>query len=163
MAQPRNPWAMVPSQPRDAELVSRHYGYGLEIRQDKRGLVSVGHAGALPGFGSYFHCYPELGFGVMLFTNLSYGPGMLEACDEVSEALIQKSGYQEKLAQKYSWLNQRRAELLGLLKGWDSRLDSAVVKELAEKRPAAEPSTFLAAISIKTRALRSVSSSWRIV
>ena len=144
MAQPRNPWAMVPSQPRDAELVSRHYGYGLEIRQDKRGLVSVGHAGALPGFGSYFHCYPELGFGVMLFTNLSYGPGMMEACDEVSEALIQKSGYQEKLAQKYLWLNQRRAELLGLLKGWDSRLDSAVVKELAEKRPAAEPSTFLA-------------------
>ena len=104
----------------------------------------MGHAGALPGFGSYFHCYPELGFGVMLFTNLSYGPGMLEACDEVSETLIQKSGYEEKLAQKYSWLNQRRAELLGLLKGWDSRLDSAVVKELAESRPTTEPSTFLA-------------------
>ena len=144
MAQPRNPWAMVPGQPRDAELVSRHYGYGLEIRQDKRGLVSVGHAGALPGFGSYFHCYPELGFGVMLFTNLSYGPGMLEACDEVSETLIQKSGYEEKLAQKYFLLNQRRVELLGLLKGWDSRFDSAVVKELAEKRPTTESSTFLA-------------------
>jgi len=81
----------------------------------------------------------------MLFTNLSYGPGMLEACDQVSEALIQKSGYQEKLAQKYSLLNQRRAELLGLLKRWDSRLDSAVVKDIAEKLPAAEPSTFLAA------------------
>ena len=144
MGQPRVPWHMYPAQPRDADLQSHHYGYGLEVRKDRQGLVSIGHAGALPGFGSYFHFYPTLGFGVMLFTNLSYGPGMMDICDQISTQLMQMPPFKQRLIAPSTVLTQRQVQLIALIKSWDKRLDRIQGPETPEEQGLETPSAFLA-------------------
>ncbi|MDH4057810.1 MAG: beta-lactamase family protein, partial [Cyclobacteriaceae bacterium] len=49
------------------------YGYGLSWRKDCTGIVRIAHSGGLPGYGSEWRIYPELGIGVISFSNNRYG------------------------------------------------------------------------------------------
>ncbi|MEJ2584822.1 MAG: serine hydrolase [Robiginitalea sp.] len=48
------------------------YGYGLGIMENCHGTRRVSHGGALPGFGSNYVFYPDLGIGLMAFCNVTY-------------------------------------------------------------------------------------------
>jgi CubicO group peptidase (beta-lactamase class C family) len=48
------------------------YGYGLGISENCHGTRQVSHGGALPGFGSNYIFYPDLGIGLMAFCNVTY-------------------------------------------------------------------------------------------
>lgn len=63
----------------DAEtyFMSDGYGFGLACGVDSVVGYSVAHGGGLPGYGTFYRLLPEVGIGLVVFTNLTYaGPAM---------------------------------------------------------------------------------------
>lgn len=50
------------------------YGFGLVVEADRRFGHIVGHAGGLPGYGSYMRWLPDRGAGVAALANRTYAP-----------------------------------------------------------------------------------------
>lgn len=94
-----------------------HYAYGLGWTRDGDGREYVAHSGGLPGFGSQWRMMSDYGIGVMVFGNLTYGPGLGNANWAVLETLI-NAGIKPRRLPVSPILSQRKAELVSLLPDW---------------------------------------------
>ncbi len=70
----------------DVSPVAETYGFGLVASMTADGVRAVGHAGGLPGFGSYMQWLPDHGVGVVALANRTYAP-MRRAVWEAMAAL----------------------------------------------------------------------------
>ncbi|MBL9187775.1 MAG: beta-lactamase family protein [Opitutaceae bacterium] len=104
------------------------YGFGLGWTFDSRGVVRVGHSGGLPGFGSNWRFYPEHGFAVISFANLTYaGTGAVNA--KVADLLIEKAKLPRRTFPPSPILATRTAQVAQLVQSWDAGLAEKIVAE----------------------------------
>jgi CubicO group peptidase (beta-lactamase class C family) len=104
------------------------YGYGLGWTFDSRGVARVGHSGGLPGFGSNWRFYPDHGFAVISFANLTYaGTGAVNA--KVADLLIEKGKLPRRAVPPSPILATRVAQVAQLVQTWDTPLAAKIVAE----------------------------------
>ena len=104
------------------------YGYGLGWSQNCTGIVSVGHSGGLPGFGSQWRILPEYGIGVIAYANLTYA-GIGSVNSAVLDTLVAIGKLQPRQLPVSSILAQRKADLLKLLPDWKNAEQSGIFAE----------------------------------
>jgi CubicO group peptidase (beta-lactamase class C family) len=103
------------------------YGFGLGIQKNCKGITSVSHGGALPGFGSNYVFYPEYGVGLMAFGNLTYtSPWPLR---DLAKILFDSLGLQPRKLPISDILAQRQQQLAEMITTWDSQLESKILAE----------------------------------
>jgi CubicO group peptidase (beta-lactamase class C family) len=93
------------------------YGFGLGYRKDCSGLVSIRHGGGLPGYGSEWRFYPELGIGIVSLSNLTYG-GLGIANFKALDTLIALASLKPRDLPASKILEQRAKEIQGILSEW---------------------------------------------
>ena len=102
------------------------YCYGLRWRKYIDAMTAVGHTGGLPGFGSEWTIYPEYGFGVICFANLTYAnAGSVNL--QVADTLIRLSGIKMRQLPPSDILTKRRDELVKLLPDWSNAKASGII------------------------------------
>jgi CubicO group peptidase (beta-lactamase class C family) len=104
------------------------YGYGLGWARDSRDVVTVGHSGGLPGFGSQYRFAPEHGIGVLAFTNLRYGP-VYEPTVKALDMLVERASLGPRAVAVSPILATRQGQVAQLIQSWDSALGSAITAE----------------------------------
>jgi CubicO group peptidase (beta-lactamase class C family) len=104
------------------------YGYGLRWSMDRNNTVDVGHSGGLPGFGSNYRFYPEHGFAVISFANLTYAP-MGAANSRVGAILLEKAKLPRRILPPSTILETRKLQIAQLVQSWDEELANTVVAE----------------------------------
>lgn len=92
------------------------YGYGLGYRRDCDQLIRISHSGGLPGYGSEYRFYPELGVGIICFGNLTYAG---HPNNEVMRLLLTKADLKPRVLRVSEILNTRKAQVLQLLENWN--------------------------------------------
>ncbi len=104
------------------------YGYGLRWTMDHKHVVSVGHSGGLPGFGSNHTLYPEHGLGIMSFANLTYA-GTSAVNTKAGAMLIEQARLPRRTLPASPILRKRQHQLAELLQSWDASLAATIVAE----------------------------------
>lgn len=118
--------------------VTAGYGYGLGWATDCNGRVRISHSGGLPGFGSIWSIYPDYGFGVVSFSNETYGaPGPPNS--KVADTLIFLAGLKPRTLAPSPILEARMKEIVDLLPDWkeindDQFAENFFLDEALEKR-----------------------------
>jgi len=104
------------------------YAFGLRWVKDCEGRTWIGHSGGLPGFGSNWIFFPDYGFGVVCFANLTYAPtsGINLA---VADTLIRLAGLKPRTIPVSPILQQRKEEIVKLLPGWNGAEASKIFAE----------------------------------
>ncbi|HTF21481.1 MAG TPA: serine hydrolase domain-containing protein [Chryseolinea sp.] len=93
------------------------YGYGLGWRRNCDGIERVSHSGGLPGFGSEFRFYPDYGFGIISFANLTYASAG-SANSQVMDTLMHRYHFAPRSLPASDTLRARRDQVMTLLKDW---------------------------------------------
>ncbi len=93
------------------------YGYGLGYRRDCKDVVSIRHGGGLPGFGSEWRFFPDLGIGIVSLSNLTYG-GMGSTNAKALDTLIYMASLKPRTLPVSTILKQRQNEIAELIQGW---------------------------------------------
>ncbi len=96
------------------------YGYGLSMIHNGQ-WQSAGHAGGLPGFGSYMRWAPDHGVGVVALANVTYA-NVHDACLEALTALIRASASRPRTVVVTPALQTAHDDLVRLLNAWDDKL-----------------------------------------
>ncbi|RZA31129.1 MAG: class A beta-lactamase-related serine hydrolase [Lysobacteraceae bacterium] len=104
------------------------YNYGLDWTRDSRDVVTIGHSGGLPGFGSQFRFAPDHGVGVFAFTNLRYGP-VYGPTNRVLSMLVERADLGPRLTPISPILATRHLQVAQLVQSWDASLASAIAAE----------------------------------
>ena len=104
------------------------YGYGLTWTRDSQNVVTVGHSGGLPGYGSQYRFAPDHGVGVMAFTNLRYGP-VYNPTSKALALLIEKAKLPVRAVLPSPVLLARQQQVAQLIQSWDEKLGAAIVAE----------------------------------
>lgn len=104
------------------------YNYGLDWTRDSRDVVTVGHSGGLPGFGSQFRFAPDHGVGVFAFANLRYGP-VYGPTNRVLSMLVERADLGPRLTPVSPILATRHQQVAQLLQSWDASLGSAIAAD----------------------------------
>jgi CubicO group peptidase (beta-lactamase class C family) len=104
------------------------YGYGLTWSRDSRDVVTAGHSGGLPGFGSQYRFAPDHGVGVFAFTNLRYGP-VYGPTGKVLDMLVERADLGPRAISPSPVLATRHMQVAQLLQSWDASLGSAITAE----------------------------------
>ncbi|WP_325201444.1 serine hydrolase domain-containing protein [Flavobacterium sp.] len=104
------------------------YCYGLGWVKDCKNIVSVGHSGGLPGFGSNWRILPGYGIGIVSFSNLTYAP-MNKINTQILDKIIDLAKLQPEKLPTSAILNQRKNELINLLPAWKNPEASPVFAE----------------------------------
>lgn len=104
------------------------YSYGLTWTRDGAGVVTSGHAGGLPGYGSQFRFAPDYGVGVFAFTNLSYG-GVYGATTKALDILIETGKLKPRVVTPSAILLTRQQQVVRLIQGWDERLSREITAD----------------------------------
>jgi CubicO group peptidase (beta-lactamase class C family) len=104
------------------------YAYGLRWAMDGQRTVSLGHGGGLPGFGSYYVFYPEYGFGVISFANLTYA-GTSVATIKAGALLVEKAKLPPRQLPVSPTLQARKQQVAELVQNWDAKLADTIVAE----------------------------------
>jgi len=109
------------------------YGYGLGWRRNCQGIERVSHSGGLPGFGSEYRFYPEYGFGIISFANLTYAAAGV-ANSKVMDTLMSLHHFPSRNLPVSDTLRVRSEQIMKLFDGWkESRENRALeVHVLAE-------------------------------
>lgn len=95
------------------------YGYGLIWSKNCDDVVSVGHSGGLPGFGSNWRILSDYGIGVVLFANLTYAnAGRVN--NMALNSLLALSGIKPRDLPPSAILEQRKNDLVKLLPNWSN-------------------------------------------
>ena len=104
------------------------YAFGLRWTKDCEGRTWIGHSGGLPGFGSNWIFFPEYGFGVVCFANLTYAPtsGINLA---VADSLIRLADLKPRAIPPSPILQQRKEQIVKLLPGWAGAESSGIFAE----------------------------------
>ncbi|MEM9831874.1 MAG: serine hydrolase domain-containing protein [Bacteroidota bacterium] len=103
------------------------YGYGLRISEDCKGSVEVTHGGALPGFGSNYKFYPELGIGFMAFGNRTYTAPW--PWTEILKLVFNELDLQPRKLPISETLAQRKEDVVNLIQQWDEPTEAQLVAE----------------------------------
>lgn len=104
------------------------YGFGLNVLRDSRDVVTVGHGGGLPGYGSQYYFSPDYGVGVFAFTNLRYGP-VYGRTGKALAMLVERADLGPRTIDVSPILAERYPQVAQLVQSWDTQLGSAVVAE----------------------------------
>jgi CubicO group peptidase (beta-lactamase class C family) len=104
------------------------YGYGLKWERDSRGMVTVGHSGGLPGFGSQYRFAPEYGVGLFAFTNLRYGQ-VYAPTSRALAMLVERAGLGPRPVAVSPILAARHGQVAQLVQTWDPVLGAAITAE----------------------------------
>lgn len=104
------------------------YGYGLHWERDSRNLVTLGHGGGLPGYGSQYRFAPEHGIGVIAFTNLRYGP-VYAPTARALEMLVDKAQLPVRSVLASPILLARQQQVASLVQSWDEKLGAEIAAE----------------------------------
>jgi CubicO group peptidase (beta-lactamase class C family) len=110
--------------------IANGYGFGLSVSLDSKGVRFARHSGGLPGFGSEFRFFPDYGFGVFSFANITYaGTGATNA--KVATLLLEKAQLPPRTLPVSKILAQRKQQLATLLSdsAWDERLGAEILAE----------------------------------
>ena len=104
------------------------YAFGLRWTKDCEGRTWIGHSGGLPGFGSNWIFFPDYGFGVLCFANLTYAPtsGINIA---VADTLIRLANLKPRIIPPSPILQQRKEEIVKLLPHWNGAESSKIFAE----------------------------------
>lgn len=103
------------------------YGFGLRTTRFCNDIWQVGHGGALPGFGSNYVFYPDYGFGLMAFGNLTYtGPYPLQKLEKL---IFEEAGLEKRQLPISDILAKRQHQVLELIQTWDSQLEEEILAE----------------------------------
>ena len=103
------------------------YGFGLATSIDSQSVVTSRHAGGLPGFGSDYRFFPDYGFGIFSFANITYaGTGATNA--KVATLLIEKAKLPPRTLPVPKTLEQRKLQLVQILADatWDEKLSAEI-------------------------------------
>jgi CubicO group peptidase (beta-lactamase class C family) len=104
------------------------YGYGLRWSMDDKNTINVGHSGGLPGFGSNYRFYPDHGFAVISFANLTYASmGMINL--KVGAILLEKARLPRRMLPPSTLLDVRKEQVAALVQTWDATLAEALVAD----------------------------------
>jgi hypothetical protein len=101
------------------------YGYGLSIKTDCRGMMSVSHSGGLPGFGSQYTFLPEYGIGIISFANRTYA-GTTRINQEALEILVSEAELSPRRLPISDILHQRSNQIFRFLRTWDDQLGDLI-------------------------------------
>lgn len=93
---------------------SSFYGYGLGWRRTCRGWTYVSHGGGLPGYGSTHLFIPELGLGVVAFSNRTYA-GVGSPAIKALDSMIFLAQLEARTLEPSAPLKQAQAQLITLL------------------------------------------------
>lgn len=104
------------------------YGYGWRWTLDTQGVTSVGHSGGLPGFGSHHVFFPEYGFAILSFANLTYA-GTSAVNAQIAALLLEKAKLPRRTLPPSPILATRTPEIARLVQTWDETLAAALVAE----------------------------------
>ncbi|MEJ7805670.1 MAG: serine hydrolase domain-containing protein [Telluria sp.] len=97
------------------------YGYGLSALRDSVDVVTVGHSGGLPGYGSQFRFAPDHGIGVFAFSNLRYAP-VYAPTAKVLATLLETGKLTAREVTPSAILLQRQQQVARLVQDWDEQL-----------------------------------------
>lgn len=103
------------------------YGLGLGITKDCNRIKRISHGGALPGFGSNYSFFPELGVGVMAFCNLTYTSPW--PFDEIQKLLFETVGLEPRKLPASDILVRRQEQIAQLIQTWDEQLEAEIIAE----------------------------------
>jgi len=104
------------------------YGFGLISGVDTKGVAFSRHSGGLPGFGSEYRFFPDYGFGVFSFANVTYA-GTAPANTKAATLLIEKAGLTPRTLPVSAILERRKQQLATLLSSWDEKLGAEILAE----------------------------------
>lgn len=104
------------------------YNYGLDWTRDSRDLVTVGHAGGLPGFGSQYRFAPEHGVGTFAFSNLRYG-NVYGLTNRMLTMLTERADLGPRPVAVSPVLAARQQQVARLVQSWDAALGSTLVAD----------------------------------
>lgn len=110
------------------------YGYGVRWRKDCTGIVSVGHSGGLPGFGSEWHIYPDYGIGIVSFANRTYS-GTTAVNNIALDTLIAIAGLRPRTLAPSEILKKRFEEVIAILPEWDEDKTSIFADNFFQDEP----------------------------
>ncbi len=99
------------------------YGFGLGWRKDCNGLISISHSGGLPGFGSVHILLPDLGVGIVAFSNLTYAD-MGEPATQALDTLILLTDLKKRVLPVSPSLKKVQDQIIKLLPAWNDEFDS---------------------------------------
>jgi hypothetical protein len=103
------------------------YGYGLGITENCEGVRRVSHGGALPGFGSNYIFYPDLGIGLMAFCNVTYTTPW--PYREIEKLLFEELDLKPRKLPVSKILESRKGQIMQWFKTWDTDLEAQVFAE----------------------------------
>ena len=101
------------------------YAYGLSWMRDSHGVITGGHSGGLPGYGSLYRFAPDHGLAVMAFSNLRYAP-VYGPTTSVLDMLIERAHLPARRIVPSAILLTRQGQVAELLQGWDATLGAAI-------------------------------------
>lgn len=131
MHQPGQISSVIPNQifpGGQTKAVTHGYAFGLRWSRDEDGIITVGHTGGLPGYGSNWMMLPQYGLAVMSFDNLTYAA--TRALNfEVLHTIVDLAGLKPRAIQASAILKQRKAELLKVLPDWKNAEASGIFAE----------------------------------
>ena len=104
------------------------YGYGLGWNKNCKDIITVGHSGGLPGFGSQWRILPDYGIGVISYANLTYA-NMGSINTMVLDTLVALAHLRPRQLPVSSILAQRKAELVKLLPDFANAEQSGIFAE----------------------------------
>lgn len=104
------------------------YSYGLAWSRDAHNVVTSGHSGGLPGFGSQYRFAPNHGIGVFAFTNLRYGPVYGPTATMIS-MLIERAKLPTRAPGPAPILLTRQQQVAQLIQSWDEELGREIAAE----------------------------------
>lgn len=104
------------------------YGYGLNWTREASGVVSVGHSGGLPGYGSQYRFAPQHGVGVIAFSNLRYAP-VYAPTTKALNLLIEHAHIAPRAVPVAAILATRQQQVAQLIESWDAALGAAIVAD----------------------------------
>jgi CubicO group peptidase (beta-lactamase class C family) len=104
------------------------YGYGLTWTRDGRGVVTVGHSGGLPGYGSQYRFAPEHGIGVIAFSNLRYGP-VYGPTSKALNTMLERASLPPRAIMPSAILATRQRQVAQLIQTWDAGLGAAIAAD----------------------------------
>jgi CubicO group peptidase (beta-lactamase class C family) len=103
----------------DVEVMG--YGFGLFTIDDVRDGRVVSHSGGYPGFGSNMRWHPASGIGVVVLTNLRYGPATALPRDALN-ALLDADAAPIRRVRPEPRTEGARTAVEQLLASWDDQL-----------------------------------------
>jgi CubicO group peptidase (beta-lactamase class C family) len=104
------------------------YAFGLNWTRDSQGVVTVGHSGGLPGFGSQYRFAPQHGIGVFAFSNLRYAP-VYNPTARVLNGLVETGKLVPRAVTPAPVLLARQQQVAQLIQGWDEKLGQEITAD----------------------------------